>query len=170
MKLKRPERFSRWEFFIGDKEEYRVPREGYARNKKALIIQVLSYAQNLQSQGAGDYHSKIKEEAAAFKQDAEFYLSMLIEHQICVRASNQGKEGLCWSSGLGDTIHSTISTIEKKALKVLPQSAQKVYRSVVNKIMPGSGGKVSGCRKCGGSKSLSLNQSNNAGRVNKLNK
>lgn len=169
MRLKRPERFTKWEFFFGENDDYRIPLHDYAKSKNHLISLVISTAESLQKQGAGNYLDKLKEEADSYGMELNQYVSLLVEHQICVRATDAGKGSLCWASGLGDKIHSVISKIESKALSVLPKKATKVYNAAVSHILPGSGGRASGCRRCGGTASFSISQKNNAGRVNKLN-
>jgi hypothetical protein len=169
MRLKRPDRFTNWEFFLGENDDYRIPLHDYAKNKNHLISLVISTADSLQQQGAGDYLDKLKQEADSYKMELNHYVSLLVEHQICVRATDAGKSALCWASGIGDKIHSVISKIESKALSVLPKKASKVYNAAMAHILPGSGGKASGCRRCGGTSSFSTSQKNNAGRVNKLN-
>lgn len=169
MKLKRPERFTKWEFYIGENGDYRVPVHDYARSKTQLVTLVIGTAESLQKQGAGDYLDKLKQEATEFGMELEQYVSLLVEHQICVRAVDAGKTGLCWASGLGDKIHSVITKIESKALSVLPGRVKKVYNAAMSHILPGSNGRASGCRRCGGTASFSISQKNNAGRVNKLN-
>lgn len=169
MKLKDPNRYTRWEFYLGESGEYRVPQTGFLLSKNKLVERVIQQMKSLEEQRVYAFYTQLQEEARQKGLEERAYLGLLIEHQICLRAKDAGKVGLCFSGGLGDNIHSAISKVESAVLKNIPQRAKTLYHKVVTAISPSSGGKLSGCTRCSGTRGFSAKQ-NNLGRAGKLNK
>lgn len=170
MKIKDHRRFTRWEFYLGEEDKYRIPREGHSGSREKLVKEVKEIMQSLEMQQVGNFWSKVKEEAEKYGAEVDQYLGLLIEHQICVRLKQLGKDSLCWSSGLGDTVHKYIGKAEDLLLSKSPGPLKKAYTGAVKKLLPGSGGRTRKCGACGGSSSFSTKQKSNLGRVGILNK
>ena len=155
MKLKKPLQYGTWSFYIGEKDEYRVPVEGFARSRQALVSAVYLMLQHLSKQGKPEYLARATEEAAKMKVDITEYLKMVVEHQICVRAPSKD---LCQSSGLGDKLHSFVAAIDSVTERA-PSPIKTAYQSVAKVVTKAISGeakpKLSSCRSCGGTKSFS---------------
>jgi hypothetical protein len=169
MQLKDPRHFGQWDFYIGGKadannpevevEQIRIPMQGYFNTKRKLEEAVMIELQNLANQGATGYLEALNEEAASYGKTTTEFLSMLIEHQICLRAGS-GKKDLCWSSGLGDKVHSVTEAIDNTVSKI--PGLKKVWKTVVKVATPTASHpqRISSCRSCSGSRSFKASGSN----------
>jgi hypothetical protein len=173
MKLKRPLQYGTWAFFIGEDDEIRVPYEGFARTRPALVSTVHQTLLKLAEQGRPEFLDRAKEEAALMKMDLNNFLHAAVEHQICVRSANKD---ICQSSGIGDKIHSFVAKIDDAVLgvqsepekeTVVAKAYKAVAQSVTEKISGQAKPRLSSCRSCGGSRSFS-GQRLNIGRAGRM--
>lgn len=176
MQLKRPSQYGQWVFFIGGKDEsdnpdeevevIRVPRDGFYNRKFKLEAAVAQELKNLHAQGATGYLESVIDEATSYGKTMKEFLSILIEHQICVRAGKAS--GLCWDSTFGDKIHSVTEKVDDLIAKA-PEPVKKVWRKVVKFATPKATvpNRVSSCRSCGGGRSLKVSK-NNRGRAGRI--
>lgn len=147
MRIKRPKEFAEWEFFILDEgNEIRIPTEGYAGSLKGLKSLVIKQFNNMPN---FDWKAKLTEEADKNKISKKSILSAIIHHQICNR--NESVE--CWDSGIGDTLHGAVKSVESFVSKVVPK-----FKPV-----------LSDCAGCGGTKIYDPAVKNNLGRAGIVN-
>jgi hypothetical protein len=169
MKLKKPLQYGTWSFYIGENDEIRVPAEGFARTRPSLVHAVTLTLDKLAEQGRPEFKQRAEEEAKRMKIGLNQFLHIAVEHQICVRAASRE---LCQSSGYGDKIHSFVGTIDdlaEAAPAPIKAAYQKVASAVTKAISGESKPRLSSCRSCGGTKSLSGKMFNlgRAGRTSK---
>lgn len=87
-------------------------------------------------------------------------LELIVEHQICIRQADP--KSVCYSGGLGDTLHHSLA---KPVLEAVSVAAEKAGASGFARAVR----KVSGCSGCGGTRVYEKGK-NNLGRAGKLNK
>ncbi len=163
-------------FFIGEENEadsnlLRIPLEGSFKSRNNLVSAVIATFSSLSTQGKPEFLKAAQEEAEMMKVPYERYISMIVEHQICIRSGGLSG-GLCYSSGVGDKLHSYAEALDRKVARA-PKILQKVYAkaasaalSVVNQT-PVKTNKIGGCSSCRGRKSFSA-KGKNMGRAGRM--
>lgn len=157
-----------WNFIMEDPSgnEVMVPPERGLPNLAALTAMVLSYINIYDNATQNQYSLKQRELAAQAGKPFESYIRKVIEHQFCLRNKNQGVD--CWSDGLGDDIHNTLSKVDGFVEKA-PTAIRNVIEKAISAITPSRSKSFGGCSSCGGGRSFSPSQ-DNLGRAGKLNR
>lgn len=169
MKLKNPLSYGTWAFYIGENDEIRVPAEGYLKTRQAMVNAVHQTLLTMAAQGRKEFLDTVEQEAKKVNVPVMAFLQNLVEHQICVRSPS--KE-LCRSSSIGDKLHSLVAALDSTILgeeenseqgedgpKVRSSIVAKAYRSIAKTVTKKISGeekpRLSSCRTCGGTRSLS---------------
>ena len=144
-----------------------IPEKGSASSMSQLVTMVTVQMKEFDKQGY-NYTEKIQMQADHYRTPFRAFLEKLVENQMCKRMP-----GKCYSSGIGDTLHSLAAKVDKK-IDNLDASKRKTARRIVKRLTAmATGGKASpqfsSCSVCGGTKSISKDQ-DNLGRAGKLNR
>jgi len=175
MRLKNPLSFGSYAFYIGEGEDtIRIPSAGFSNSKNRVVEGIISMFDTLAAQGEPGYRDRAVAESQRLGKSYSQYISLLLEHQICLRAGGL-KSGICQGSGLGDTLHSFSGKVDdaiEKAPSIIKKPLQKLISSTVlrgeSKDIRRTG-RVSGCSGCGGTRTFTK-AAWNFGRVGRLNK
>lgn len=156
MKLKNHLTFGSWAFYIGEgDEQIRVPAQGYLRTRRSLVNAVRDTLTTLAAQGQPDFLRRAEEEAGAVDMSIGRYIETLVEHQICLRMSNNRQ--FCLPSGIGDKLHSFVASVDSavsKAPSPVRRVFERVAEAVTKKVSGEAHKRLSGCSACGGSRSF----------------
>jgi hypothetical protein len=169
MKLKNHLQYGTWAFYIGEDEDtIRIPSEGFARNRKAIVSAVIGTFDSLASQGKPEYKENAQKEAEMMKLQYSDFIASLIEHQICVRTTE--RKGLCLPSGIGDRIHAAVALVDS-VTEAAPTPVRKAVQGIAQKVTKALSGKAtkrfSGCSSCGGTRNFSA-KNLNMGRAGRM--
>ena len=172
MYLKNPNQHTKV-FFLKDpvtEEVIRIPEKGGAKSLPDLANAVIRQVSEWDRVTDGRYSQQAKQEAADLKLTWQAYWNKVIQHQMCLRATEPEK--VCWNDGFGDTIHRAASMVDDlidKAPKFIKGAGQKAA-SLITRAVSGTGHKrLSGCSACGGTKVFDPNAKRNLGRAGKVN-
>lgn len=117
------------------------------------------------------FTAQARKEAKALEYDWHRYLSLAIQHQICMRMEDSVAKGVCWK-GAGDKIHSFMKGVDK-VVDATPTFVKRLgigITKAATKLTTGeSQEKFGGCPTCGGRRTFS-GRKRNLGRAAKLNK
>lgn len=169
MRLKDHQSFGEWKFFMLnpiDGSDLKIPIDAKVAQSLASLVQiVVAQMHEFDLITDGLYTAKAKEEADKKSISFPAYVSLLVEHQICIKSGNSSD--LCWSNGIGDDIHTMFSKIDG-IVTSLPAPIQGLIKKVIVKLTPSSSQTLGGCSACGGTKVYDPVVSN-LGRAGKLN-
>lgn len=172
MRLRNPQFFSRYEFFMLDPHgsEVRIPREGFAQNISQLTELAWSQMGSFDAATQNQYTELLRQEAEKNGLSPKAYLRQVIEHQICLRSAKDA----CWNDGIGDTVHTFFKKIDgwiDNSKYNLVKKIGKAVTMAATYVATGTSQKSFGsCSKCGGTKSYDANKSSlgRAGKVNQF--
>lgn len=169
MTIKDHTRFGEWKFYLVDPvtgADLKIPiGEPKTQSLPALVQLVAAQMEEFDRITDNKYSAKARQEASNKGMNLNQYISLLIEHQICVRSSNSSD--LCWSNGVGDVVHGLFTKVDGLVAN-LPAPLKRIAASIIEKITPSSSQTLGGCSSCGGTRSFTPDASNR-GRVGKLN-
>lgn len=166
MRIKNINQIGEWRFYLENPEgeEVVVPPSGWFNTLQQLKEAVLSYIDIYDTATGGAYSKEIRRDAEKEGLSLDAYMIKLIEHQFCLR--NSGIK--CWSSGVGDTIHSILSKVDGFIEKASPAVRGKM-QDAIERVTPSHSRTFGGCSVCGGSRVMKSSGSNlgRAGRFNR---
>lgn len=169
MYLKKPQFFGQWKFIAIDPSgnEISIPREGVEKTKEALVHKVFSQLKSFDEATDGRYLEKVRKQAQKHGLELQEYIAKVVEHQVCLR----GSPTLCWDDGFGDTLHSFAMKVDNwvESLPVGSTAARAAVRVATFIATGKSQRRLSGCSKCGGTRTFSPD-ANNLGRAGTLNR
>lgn len=167
MTIRNPSTFSAWKFFLSAPDgtefalnEYTLPR---------LVELVIRQLDQFDGSNPG-FTAKARQEAKSLHYDWERYISLAIQHQLCLRLGGVSS-GLCWR-GTGDKIHEFMKELDhvvEKSPGILKAIGEGVTRMITRITSSEPVKKLGGCISCGGSKTFNASKKN-LGRVAKFNK
>ena len=165
MTLKDPRKFTLWKFSMLNIEtgrEFTVPIDGKpAQSLQSLTATVVAQMGEFDRISNGEYTKLAREEANKIGISFPAYVSLLIQHQICLTGIVP-----CYSSGIGDTIHTIFKKVDG-VVDRLPAPLKSMAKAITKAITKQE--KFGGCSSCGGSKSFKP-KVNNLGRAGTLNR
>ena len=168
MTIKDQTQFGRWSFSMINPEnssQFTIPiGGGYSKSLAELTNLVSEQMGEFDRVTSGEYTKKAREEAEKKNLSFPAYLSLLIQHQICVLNNNTVP---CYSNGIGDDIHSLFKGLDGFVAK-MPSPIRKAAEQLT-KAITGGQKQFGGCQTCGGTRAFNPN-ANNLGRAGKLNK
>lgn len=167
MTIREPTRFSAWRFFMSapDGTEFSLSEHTLPRLVELVVRQLAQF-----EAASPGFTSKAREEAKSLHYDWERYISLAVQHQICVRLGGVAS-GICWR-GTGDKIHEFMKGIDdkvEKAPSILRTIGQGVTKTITRITSSAPVQKFGKCISCGGSKTFNASKKN-LGRVAKFNK
>lgn len=169
MTIKDTSKFSSWFFYMIDpytNGEIRIPAGPTPSGGiHQLVHAVITQMNEFDRVSNNSYSAKARSRAAELNITFEQYMTQVVHHQLCLRNSHIA--GLCYSNGIGDSIHELLSGVDKVVDK-LPEALKDKVKKVIQKITPSRTSTLGGCSVCGGTRSFS-SKKDNLGRAGRLN-